>query len=53
MWSNGRADSIEPRINWHIKWESEELQKESYQKEARGKSFTLQSVGSHVEAQNG
>lgn len=28
MWSNGCTDSIQPRINWHFKWESQ--CKESY-----------------------
>lgn len=53
MWSNGRADSIEPRINWHFKWESEAVQRRTIERGARGNSFTLKYMGSHVKAQNG
>lgn len=53
MWSNGRADSIEPRINWHFKWESEAEQRRAMERRAGGNSFTSQYIGSHVEAQNG
>lgn len=28
MCSNGRADGIEPPINWHFKWRSEASEKE-------------------------
>lgn len=35
MWSNGRVDSIEPRINWHIKWESEELLRRAIKRSKR------------------
>lgn len=35
MWSNGRVDSIEPRINWHIKWESEELLRSAIKRSKR------------------
>lgn len=34
MWSNGRADSIEPRINWHFKWESEAVQRRAIERRA-------------------
>lgn len=55
MWSNGRADSIELRINWHFKWESVAVQKgEPLREEQMETALHWKYMGSgHVEAQNG
>lgn len=57
MCSNGRADGIEPLINWHFKWGREATEKEEQLGRAGGTIhiclYICLCVGSHVEAQNG
>lgn len=60
MCSNGRADGIEPPINWHFKWRSEATEKEEQLGRTGGLYIYVCTyvcvgvcVGSHVEAQNG